>query len=384
MYGCLDVCTRCMGLTRFQGFARLNGTDACPGQIEHGTTARNDRGHIAIGNSSSAVKRGEMIQPPTLRDVYEARKTIAPYLKRTPLHYSAGLSELLEADIYLKHEEYHPLGAFKIRAGINFLAHLSEEERKRGVITASTGNHGQSIASACRTFGCKAVIALPEKDINPLKVDAMRALGADLVFHGENFDEAKAHAERLVEEEGYRYAHPTEEPLIIAGAGTLALEIIEDLPDVEVMYFPLGGGSGVSGACVVASAVNPDIRVRAVQAEGAPAGYLSWQQGQLVQAPMNTFAEGIATMSGYELPQRIIRHFLDDFVLVSDDEIRYAMGLLIEKAHAMAEGAGAAATAGALKQREGLKGKRVSITVSGGNTTAAHLMAALKVYSDNR
>ena len=167
-----------------------------------------------------------MIQPPTLRDVYEARKSIAPYLQRTPLHFSAGLSELLEAEVFLKHEEHHPLGAFKIRAGINFLAHLTEEERGRGVITASTGNHGQAIASACQTFSAKAVIALPERDINPLKVAAMRALGAELVFHGENFDEAKAYAEQLVLEEGYRYAHPTEEPLIIAGAGTLALEII--------------------------------------------------------------------------------------------------------------------------------------------------------------
>ena len=291
-----------------------------------------------------------------------------------------GLSELLEAEIYLKHEEYHPLGAFKIRGGVNLLAHLSEEERSRGVITASTGNHGQSIASACKVFGARALIALPAKDPNPLKVAAMEALGGELVFYGENFDEAKAHAERLAREEGYRYVHPTDEPLLVAGVGTQALEIIEDLPDVEVMYLPLGGGSGVAGACVVANAIDPEIKVRAVQSEGAPAGYMSWQQGQLVQVPMDTFAEGIATMNGYELPQRIIRHILDDFVLVSDDELRFAMGLLVEKAHTLSEGAGAAATAGALKQRESLKGRKVSITVSGANTTAAHLSAALEVY----
>ena len=321
-----------------------------------------------------------MIQPPTLKDVYEARKTIAPYLDRTPLHYSAGLSELLEAEIYLKHEEYHPLGAFKIRGGVNLLAHLSKEERSRGVITASTGNHGQSIASACKVFGARALIALPAKDPNPLKVAAMEALGGELVFYGENFDEAKAHAERLAREEGYRYVHPTDEPLLVAGVGTQALEIIEDLPDVGVMYLPLGGGSGVAGACVVANTIDPEIKVRAVQSEGAPAGYLSWQQGQLVQVPMDTFAEGIATMNGYELPQRIIRHILDDFVLVSDDELRFAMGLLVEKAHTLSEGAGAAATAGALKQRASLKGRKVSITVSGANTTAGHLSAALEVY----
>ena len=324
-----------------------------------------------------------MIQPPTLRDVYKAKKTIAPYLARTPLYYSIGLSQLFEAEVYLKHEEYHPLGAFKIRAGINVLSSLSEEERQRGIITASTGNHGQAIANACQVFGARALIAMPEKDPNPIKVAAMEALGAELIFYGETFDDAKAYAERLVHEEGYRYIHPTEEPLIIAGAGTQALEIIEDLPEVEVMYLPLGGGSGVAGACTVANAISPDIKVRAVQAEGAPAGFLSWQQGQLVQAPMNTFAEGIATMNGYELPQRIIRHKLDDFVLVSDDEIRFAIGLLVEKAHTMAEGAGAAATAGALKQKKDFKGKRVSITISGGNTTADHLSEALEVYHNS-
>ena len=324
------------------------------------------------------------MRPPTLRDVYEARKTIAPYLARTPLQYSAGLSRLFDAEVYLKHEEHHPLGAFKSRGGINLLAHMSEEERSRGLITASTGNHGQSIANACRIFGARALIALPEKDPNPLKVAAMEALGAELVFHGDNFDEAKAHCERLAAEEGYRYVHPVNEPLLIAGVATQTLEIIEDLPDVEVLYLPLGGGSGVAGACVVASAVAPDIKVRAVQSEGAPAGYLSWKQGELVQAPMNTFAEGIATMSGYELPQQIIRHVLDDFVLVSDDEIRQAMGLLIEEAHTLAEGAGAVATAGAYKQRESLAGKKVSITVSGANTTVAQLMAALETYARMR
>ena len=325
-----------------------------------------------------------MMGPPTIRDVYEARKIIAPYLARTPLQYSAGLSGLFDAEVYLKHEEHLPLGAFKSRGGINLLAHMSEEERSRGLITASTGNHGQSIASACRIFGARALIGLPAKDPNPVKVAAMEALGAELVFHGDNFDEARAHCERLADEEGYRYVHAVNEPLLIAGVATQALEIIEDLPDVEVLYLPMGGGTQVSGACVVADALAPGVKVRAVQAERAPAGYLSWKQRELVQAPMNTFAEGIGTVSGYELPQEIIRDALDDFVLVSDDEIRQAMGLLIEKAHTLAEGAGAAATAGAYKQRESLAGKKVSVTVSGANTTAAQLMAALEAYAKIR
>jgi len=319
------------------------------------------------------------MQVPTLRDVYAAKQLIAQYLPRTPLSYSSGLSELIGGEIYLKHEDHLPLGAFKQRGGINLLANLTPDERDRGLITASTGNHGQSIANACRTFGARAMVVLPE-NANPLKVVAMRALGAELIFHGTIYDDARGHAERLAEEGGYRYVHPSNEPLLISGVATQTLEIIEDLPEVEAILVPLGGGSGVAGACIVAKAVHPEIQVIAVQSELAPAGYLSWQQGQLVQAPTQTFAEGIATGGGYELPQSIIRHSLDDFILVSDDEIHYAIGLLIEKAHTLAEGAGAAATAGALKHKEHLRGKKVAIIISGGNITLNQLEDSIKIY----
>jgi threonine dehydratase len=227
------------------------------------------------------------------------------------------------------------------------------------------------------------MIGLPET-ANPLKVAAMKDLGAELVFHGGNFDEARAHCERLAREEGYRYVHAVNEPLLIAGVGTAALEIIEDLPDVQVLMVPLGGGSGVSGACIVANAINPDIEVIAVQSEAAPAGYLSWKEGEVVQSATTTFAEGIATASGYEFPQTIMAELLDDFVLVTDDDIRYAIGLLVEKAHTLAEGAGATALAGAVKRPELVKGKKVSITVSGANITADALANSLKTYQDRR
>jgi threonine dehydratase len=319
------------------------------------------------------------MQAPTLRDVYEAKKTIAPYLPRTPLHFSPGLSEYLDAQVYLKHDEYLPLGAFKARGGINLLAHLSQEERDRGVITASTGNHGQSIAYACGLFGARALIALPE-EANPVKVAAMRALGAELIFHGRNFDEAKDHCERLAAEEGYRYAHPANESLLIAGVATQTLEVVEDLPDVDVIVGPLGGGSGISGACLVAKSVDSNIQVLAVQSAAAPGGYMHWREGRPVESPVETFAEGLATKVGYELPQSILREHLDDFILVSDDEIRSAMGLLVEKAHTLAEGAGAAAMAGAVKGKNRLRGKKVSITVSGANATVLQLMEAFEVY----
>ena len=319
------------------------------------------------------------MQAPTLRDVYRAKKTIAPHIPRTPLHYSAGLSEMLDAEVYLKHEEYLPLGAFKGRGGINLLANLTDEEKERGLITASTGNHGQSVASACRMFGVRAMIGLPE-NANPNKVAAMKALGAELIFHGDNFDAARLHCELLAKEEGYRFVHPVNDPLLIAGVGTQALETIEDLPDVQVLMVPLGGGSGVSGACIVAKGIDPSIEVLAVQSEQAPAGYLSWKKGEIVEAEVTTFAEGVATGSGYELAQTIIHDLLDDFLLVSDDEIRRAIGTLVEKAHTLAEGAGATALAGAIRYPEKVKGKKVAITVSGANITVEQLRKSLEVY----
>ena len=319
---------------------------------------------------------------PTLRDVYRARATISPYFPRTPLTYSAGLSDALDARVYLKHEEHLPLGAFKARGGINLLANMSPEERDRGLITASSGNHGQSIASACRVFGVRALIGLPV-DANPNKVASMESLGAELIFHGANFDEARRYCEQLAAEEGYRYVHPVNEPDLIAGVATATLEIVEDLPDVDVMLLPIGGGSGISGACIVTQALNPDIQVVAVQSEAAPAAYLSWEQGQLLQAPMQTWIEGIATAEGYELPQQIMRHRLHDFVLVSDDDVRRAVAMLVEKAHTLAEGAGATALAGAVRHPELVRGKTVSMTISGANITLAQLRDCINLYLDD-
>ena len=168
------------------------------------------------------------MQAPTLRDVYQAKKTIAPHISRTPLHYSAGLSELLDAEVYLKHDEYLPLGAFKGRGGINLLANLTDGEKERGVITASTGNHGQSVASACKMFGVRAIICLPE-NANPNKVAAMRALGAELIFHGDNFDAAREHFDRLATEAGYRRS--SGDPV---GAGSGRLPSVEEGRDSRI------------------------------------------------------------------------------------------------------------------------------------------------------
>ena len=317
-----------------------------------------------------------MPEMPTLTDVLEARQVVYKYLSPTPLYPYPGLSELVGAEVHLKHENHHALGAFKVRGGVNLMEHLSGQERKQGVITASTGNHGQSIAYAGTLFGVKVVIVLPEHS-NPSKVASMRHLGAELVFHGRIFDESREHCEILAREHGYRYVHPANEPLLIAGVGTYTLEILEEFPQVDYIFVPLGGGSGAAGACIVAKAMNPVVQVIAVQSQEAPAAYRSWKQKQIVEAEMSTFAEGLATGSGYELTQRILWDLLDDFVLVSDGEIKKAIVHLMEKAHTLAEGAGAAALAGAIKMRDQLKGKRVVVVVSGGNISIPQLKEVL-------
>ena len=269
---------------------------------------------------------------PTLADVLEARKTIAPYVSPTPLISYPALDNYIDAEVRLKHENHHALGAFKVRGGINLMAHMDPEQRSRGLITASTGNHGQSVANACRIFGAKAVVVVPEA-ANPLKVRSMRNLGAEVLFHGANFDQAREYSERLAKEEGYRYVHAANEPLLVAGVATYALEILEEFPEVEYILVPLGGGSGAAGCSIVAKAVNPGVKVIAVQSQQAPAAYLSWKNKEVCHAPMNTKAEGLATESGYQVPQEILWDLLDDFLLVSDDEIGHAIGVLLENAH---------------------------------------------------
>ena len=313
---------------------------------------------------------------PTLADVHEARRRIAPHLRETPLFRYAGLDDVLGAEVHVKHENHQPVGAFKVRGGVNLVSRLSGEERERGVITASTGNHGQSIAFAARLFDMPATICVPEA-ANPVKVASMRGLGARLVFHGRDFDDAREHCEALAETEGYRYIHSGNEPLLIAGVATYTVEILEQEPEIEAIIVPIGGGSAAAGACIVAKAVDPAIRVIGVQSEAAPAAHRSWRLRELVEDRMETFAEGLATRTAFELPQRILWELLDDFVLVSDDQIRAAQARMIEITGNLVEAAGAAPLAAALQLRAQLAGKRVAVIVSGGNASLEQLLEVL-------
>src|ERR1700728_4208607 len=191
---------------------------------------------------------------PELADVLAARQRIAPYLQPTPMYRYPALDALTGARVWVKHENHLPVGAFKVRGGVNLISQLSAEERGRGVIAASTGNHGQSVAYAADLFGVRAVICMPEQ-ANPVKVESMQALGAEVIFGGRDFDEAREHCEQQAAQHGYRYIHSGNEPALIAGVATYALEILQEWPETEVIVVPIGGGSGAAGACAVAKAV---------------------------------------------------------------------------------------------------------------------------------
>jgi len=318
-----------------------------------------------------------MLHAPSIEDVLSARRTVAKFLPRTPLCDYPRLSEFLGCKAYVKHENHQPVGAFKVRGGIYLMSRLSEDERRRGVIAASTGNHGQSVAYAARLFDAQAIIGVP-KNANLDKVAAIRALGAQVLSHGPDFDAAREHVEQLAREKGYRYVHSGNEPDLIAGVGTYALEILEDLPDVDVIVVPVGGGSGAAGVCTVVKALKPSVEVIAVQATAAPAAYKSWRAKKLVEDRMETFAEGLATRTAFALPQRILWENLDDFVLVSEQEIRRAILLLLQHTHSLAEGAGAAPLAAALKLKERLRGRNVVLVLSGGNLSLDTLTEVLR------
>jgi threonine dehydratase len=315
-------------------------------------------------------------EPPTFADVLAARRRIAPYLPPTALNRYPALDDLVGTEVWVKHENHQPIGAFKVRGGVNLVSQLSEDERRRGLIAASTGNHGQSIAYAARLFGVRAIICVPE-GANPVKVASMEGLGAEVVAHGRDFDEAREHCESLAAEQGYRYVHSGDEPDLIAGVATASLETLEREPGLDVLIVPIGGGSGAAGACIVADAVRPELEVIGVQSEAAPAAHRSWREGHIVEDEMKTAAEGLATRVGFELPQGILRERLEDFVLVSEDEIRGATVHMLERTRNLIEAAGAAPLAAALRLRDRLAGKRVGLVASGGNVSLDQLRALL-------
>lgn len=313
----------------------------------------------------------------TLQDIIAARKVVARFLKQTPLIHYPELSDHLGFQAYIKHENHHPTGSFKVRGGLNFMHHLPQAQRKKGVITATRGNHGQSIAYAAAQFGVKATVVVPHGN-NPEKNSAMRAYGAELIEHGVDFDEALELCEKLQVERGLYYVHPCMEPGLFHGVGTYSLEIFESLPNVDAIIVPIGGGSGSCGAITVSKAINPNVKVIGVQAENAPAIYRSWKTGErVVTDSCDTIADGLATRSPFPLPLSILRAGIHDMVLLSEAELVDGMRMALRWTHNLAEGAGASPLAAAQKLTDRLAGKNVVMVMSGANLDTETLKSVL-------
>ncbi len=314
---------------------------------------------------------------PIYTDVLAAAPVVGRFIRPTSLIEWPALSEAFACRFYLKHENHNPTTAFKVRGGIYLVSRLSPEHKARGVLGCTTGNHGQSLAYACRQFGVRCVLVVPA-NANPDKLAAMRALGAELIEFGRDFDAAREHCEEIRHREGLRYVHSANEPDLIAGVGTYALEIFDQLPDPDVILVPVGLGSGICGVGLVAAARRPETQVIGVQSEGAPAMTLSWRANRPIEtdAPQ-TFAEGMATRVPAAMTLAIMRQVVHEMVLVSDAELREAIVRLLRATHNLAEGAGAASTAAAWKLRDRFAGKKVVGVLSGGNLDLRELARIL-------
>ena len=316
--------------------------------------------------------------PPTFNDIVAAREFVGQYLPKTPLVAMSKLSQMFGFDYYAKCENLQPVGAFKVRGGVNLVGTASDQEKSSGMVSASTGNHGQSIAYGGQLFGVRVIIYAPAENVNQEKMQAIRDLGAEVRLHGRDFDEAREEAERAAVADGYRYVHSANEPKLIAGVGAIGLEIFEDLAGVDFIIAPVGGGSCASGNCIVAKQLNPKVRVIGVQSEAAPAVWHAWKDRSLApHSRMETEHEGLATRVPFELPNKILWELLDDFILVSDAEINEGIRLLAQHGKQVAEGAGAASLAAAIKLRDRLQGKKVVGVLSGGNIPTDRFVAKL-------
>lgn len=322
------------------------------------------------------------MKPPTLSDIYRARRRISDVIRPTPLLRHALLSQETGLDIFVKHENHNPTSAFKVRGGLNLIRALGAEERVHGVVTASTGNHGQSIAMACQQERVRCTVFVPVGN-NPEKNAAIQALGATIDEGGRDFDDARGRCEERAAATGARYVHSANEPLLLAGVATYALEVFETLPDVDVILVPIGGGSGASGTCIVRSALGATTRVIGVQAANADAFTRSFRSGtRVVGDSADTFAEGMATRVTFDLTFELLQRELDDIVLLSENELAEGVRLALRATHNLAEGAGAASLAAALKLRDALRSKRVVAVMSGGNLDAAKLRSIIGVAAE--
>ena len=303
---------------------------------------------------------------PTVADLLEARKVVARYHPRTPLYFSATLSRHSGSEIYVKYENHSPIRSFKARGALYGLWRLSPKQRDVGIVTASTGNHGQGIAYAGQILDLPTTIVVPHSTPE-MKCEAIRSFGGELRVFGDNGAQAMAHARELAVRDGKVYIEDGNDRALMAGAATLAWEIFEDLPDVSVLVIPVGSGNLIAGVSIVAKRINPQIHIVGVQSDAAPAATRSWEAGRIVESPSETFAEGIATTYPGALAFQVIKEGVDEMRLVSEEELRTSILTVLHTTGQVAEGAGAAPFAALEKFGSEWTGAKVVLILSGGN-----------------
>ena len=300
----------------------------------------------------------------TLDKIYHARYVLKEAIRDTDVIYAPHINE--GAEVYLKTENLQITGSFKVRGAYYKISQLSDEEKARGVIACSAGNHAQGVALAAQKAGIKAVICLP--DGAPIsKVEATKSYGAQVVLVEGVYDDAYERALKLRDEEGYTFIHPFDDELVIEGQGTIGLELMEQLPDMDAVIVPVGGGGLISGVAFAVKALNPNVKVYGVQAAGAPSMVSSLKNREIVHLPaVSTIADGIAVKTPGENTFALTSKYVDDVVTVTDDEIAAAILALMEQQKLVAEGAGASAVAAAMFNKVPIKGKKVVCLLSGG------------------
>ncbi len=324
---------------------------------------------------SSKRSNAEIVESTTIADVYRAAKQLEGVARKTRLIHSDYFSELCHNDVYLKPENLQHTGAFKLRGAYNKISQLRPEERVRGVITASAGNHAQGVAYAARKLGVKAVICMPAT--TPiLKVEGTRALGAEVVLHGDGFDDAYAHSLELQKKHGYVYIHPFNDLQVLLGQGTTALEIIDALKDVDAILCPIGGGGFASGVALATKLVNPNVKVIGVEPENAACMKAALAADKVVTLDSaDTVADGCAVKTAGTLTFEFCKKYLDDIITVSEIDIMNALLSLIEKHKLVAEGAGVLSLAALAKLP--FHDKKVVSIISGGNIDISTISALI-------
>ena len=306
--------------------------------------------------------------PISLRDVQDARERLAPWLAPTPLRqYPTFAAVLPGLELHVKHENVQPTGSFKVRNGLSTVTALDADQRARGIVGATTGNHGLGLAYAGRQLGVEVTICVPRGN-NPEKNAALRAWGATVVGEGADYDDAATVAQQLVDARGLVLAHSTNNVNVLTGAGTMTLEILEQCDTLDVLLIAIGGGSQAVGAITVARVLRPGLRIIGVQAAGAPAAHDGWHAREARHTThAATFAEGVATRSTYALTFPALLDGLDDFITVTDAEIAEAVRIILSATHHLVEGAGAIGVAAAIKLAPQLQGQNVGVVFCGGN-----------------